>query len=240
MTHTMPAPAGGQQQRQLADLPPPAAWMLMDADRHVGWIATDAIRFRGFADETEASHAAWVAYRALTRRHPELMGQPPVPVDAEPVALARAGDAWAVQAMGRTIGTLVLPDGDDTTVGFEIRVPRPSDEHTMHAAARFAYGTLRKSGVRWALLAPARSRGRVLPQPRPDPDAVSSGEATSDGPRSAMKAAALLACIFLVTVALALVTQDVRTRIPSGAYVLGVLRVACGGAAIATYVMDRT
>ena len=40
---------------------------LLDGDRVVGWITPATIGFTGFATETEAAHAAWVAYRALAR-----------------------------------------------------------------------------------------------------------------------------------------------------------------------------
>ena len=53
-------------------LPPPLDLDLVDAGRAAGWIADNAVGFRGFGDETEAAHAAWVAHRdgcAPTRSH---------------------------------------------------------------------------------------------------------------------------------------------------------------------------
>ena len=64
--------------RQLG-LPPPAQWNLDDADRAVGWTTDRTVGFLGFADQTEAVHAAWVAYRALARRLAREQATRPIP-----------------------------------------------------------------------------------------------------------------------------------------------------------------
>ena len=56
------------------DLPPPPALDLSEMDRPVRWIEDDVVGFRGFADEHEAAHAAWVAHRTLARRLARMTG----------------------------------------------------------------------------------------------------------------------------------------------------------------------
>ena len=70
-------------------LPPPLDLDLVDAGRAAGWIADNAVGFRGFGDETEAAHAAWVAHRTIARRLARTHGTRPVPVDIEPLAIQR-------------------------------------------------------------------------------------------------------------------------------------------------------
>src|SRR5688572_21925667 len=84
---------------------------LMDADHVVGWISGDTIGFRGFGDEPEATHAAWIAHRTLARRFARTHGTSLVPVDIEPLALERgdAGGADVILASNRPIATLVRP-----------------------------------------------------------------------------------------------------------------------------------
>ena len=53
-------------------LPPPFDFDLIDADRSVGWITGETVGFRGFADETEATHAAWIAHRTLAPVKPSV------------------------------------------------------------------------------------------------------------------------------------------------------------------------
>ena len=65
-------------------LPPPLELDLVDAGRAVGWIVDNAVGFRGFGDETEAAHAAWVAHRAIARKLARTHATRPVPVDIEP------------------------------------------------------------------------------------------------------------------------------------------------------------
>lgn len=140
-------------------LPPPQLWLeLSDAGRAVGWAASDVIGFRGFADEVEAAHAAWVAYRTLARRLARRNGARSIPIDTEPLTLRRFADQDAILASGREIGVLVRPgeesrSGPDS-FGFEIRIPSPVGELRLRAKAHFVYRTLRKSGVRWAMWRP--------------------------------------------------------------------------------------
>jgi len=136
--------------------PPPLALDLRHAGRPVGWVRGDAIGFRGFGSNGEATHAAWVAYRALAQRLAKAGGRRPIPVDVERLTLSRRGDGDVVMASGQPIATLLRPgptsrSGD--SFGFEIRIPAPTYESRMRAMAYLAYRTMRKSGVRWALWA---------------------------------------------------------------------------------------
>ena len=136
-------------------LAPPLELDLIDADRAVGWIADDVVGFRGFADEVEAAHAAWVAYRALARRLARTHGTRPVPIDSEPLALQRHGGQEVILASGRPIAVLVRPGVESASgvdsFGFEIRIPPPAGEFRVRVKANLMYRTLRKSGLRWAL-----------------------------------------------------------------------------------------
>ena len=75
------------------DVPPPLDLDLVDAGRTTGWIADNAIGFRGFRDETEAAHAALVAQRSLARRLARTHGARTVPVGIEPLAPSAATNA---------------------------------------------------------------------------------------------------------------------------------------------------
>jgi hypothetical protein len=139
-------------------LPPPAKWDLIDAERRVGWSTDNAVGFRGFADETEAVHAAWVAHRAVSRRLARTHGTRPVPVDTEPLALHRRDGQEVILASGNPIAVLVRPGTDSPTgpdsFGFEILIPSPITDFEMRGLAYLIYRTLRKSGLRWALWRP--------------------------------------------------------------------------------------
>ena len=135
-------------------LPPPAQSKLYDADRAVGWTAGRTVGFLGFADQTEAVHAAWVAYRALARRLAHEQATRPIPIDAEALSSWRQGDRELILAGGRAIAALVRPG--ESPIGprafaFEVDIPQPADELRVRAMAHLMYRTLRKSGVRWAL-----------------------------------------------------------------------------------------
>ena len=113
--------------------PPPFEMDLVDADRVVGWIHGSTIGFRGFADETEATHAAWVAHRTLARRLARTHGMRIVPVDIEPMALSRSNDGETdmILASRRPIASLVRPGSDSRATdsfGFELTVPSPMTE----------------------------------------------------------------------------------------------------------------
>ena len=166
ITQRSPRPASRPAPDHLG-LPPPVALDLTDMNQHVGWVKGDAIGFRGFAGEVEATHAAWVAYRTLARRLARRDGRRPIPIDTEPLTLQRRGDHEVILASGRTVGTLVRPgprspSGPDT-FGFEVRVPAPADEGAMRAKALLMYRTLRRAGIRWGMW----SRGARQAAPRP-------------------------------------------------------------------------
>ena len=142
-------------------LPPPLDLDLVDAGRTTGWIADNAVGFRGLGDETEATHGAWVAHRALARRLARTHRVRPVPVDIEPLALRRVEGKEMILASGRPIATLIRPGSDSRTgdsFGFELRIPTPATELQMRAMAYLIYRTLRKSGVRWTLWRPGARR----------------------------------------------------------------------------------
>jgi len=148
-----------QLMRDMLAHPPPFEMDLVDADRPVGWIVGDTIGFRGFGDETEATHAAWVAHRTLARRLSRTHGTRLVPVDIEPLALARsdAGETDVILASNRPIATLIRPGSHSRTgdsFGFELAVPSPVSEFELRGVAYLLYRALRKSGVRWATWRP--------------------------------------------------------------------------------------
>jgi hypothetical protein len=139
-------------------VPPPVKLDLIDSGRVVGWITGNVVGFRGFGDEVEAAHAAWVAYRTLARRLARRDGRRPPPVDTEPLALQRRGDQEVILVGRKAIGTLVRPGAESPSgpdsFGFEISIPPPADELRVRGMAHLIYRTLRKSGVRWALWRP--------------------------------------------------------------------------------------
>lgn len=139
-------------------LPPPLDLDLIDVGRTTGWIADNAIGFRGFGDETEAAHAAWIAHRTIARRLARTHGMRPVPVDIEPLAIQRIDGKEMILASGRPIAALVRPGADSrsgvSSFGFELLIPTPITELDGRAMAYLVYRTLRKSGVRWAMWLP--------------------------------------------------------------------------------------
>lgn len=139
--------------------PPPFAMDLVDADRAVGWIGANVIGFRGFGDETEATHAAWIAHRTLARRIARTHGMRLVPIDIEPLAIKPGDDDKndVILASNRPIATLLRPANESrvaNSFGFELSVPSPMSELELRGVAYLIYRTLRKSGVRWALWRP--------------------------------------------------------------------------------------
>ena len=139
-------------------LPPPLDLDLVDAGRAAGWIADNAVGFRGFGDETEAAHAAWVAHRTIARRLARTHATRPVPVDIEPLAIHRIEGSEMILASGRPIAALVRPGPDSRSgvdsFGFELMIPTPTTELETRAIAYLVYRTLRKSGIRWAMWRP--------------------------------------------------------------------------------------
>jgi len=139
-------------------LPPPREFDLIDANRAVGWVAGETVGFRGFADETEATHAAWIAHRTLARRLARTHGTRPVPIDIEPLALERVEGKEMIVASGEPIASLVRRHAGSRSgvesFGFELTIPSPTTELEVRAIALLIYRTLRKSGVRWSLWRP--------------------------------------------------------------------------------------
>jgi hypothetical protein len=119
--------------------------------RAVGWIRGQVVGFRGFANETEAAQAAWVAHRALARRAERRHGGPPAPLEMEPLAIARDAERETILAGDQPIATLVRPSADGPeSFGFEIQVPVVSDELAIRSKAHLLYRRLRNSGLPWA------------------------------------------------------------------------------------------
>lgn len=152
---------------------------LLDGERVVGWLRPDAIGFTGFATETEAAHAAWVAYRALSRRLARRDGRRPMPIDTEPLRLVQESDGRSIVGSRDRIAKLIEPSATDARengFGFELRLDAPMDEVTVRAKAHHIYGTLRRSGIRWAMWtpvpAPARARAAAVVTERPDAELI--------------------------------------------------------------------
>ena len=144
------------------DLPPPLDLDLVDAGQTTGWIADNGVGFRGFGDETETAHAAWVAHRTLARRLARTQGGRPVPVDVEPLTIQRVEGKEMILASGRPIAALVRPGPESRSgvdsFGFEVLIPTLVAELEARAMAHLMYRTLRKSGIRWALWRPDAPR----------------------------------------------------------------------------------
>lgn len=148
-----------RQRDQTLAQPPPFDMDLVDADHVVGWISGNVIGFRGFGDETEAIHAAWIAHRTLARRIARTHGMRLVPIDTEPLALERSDDGVTdvILASNRPIATLVRPSSGiraRDSFGFELALPSSMSDFELRGVAYLIYRTLRKSGVRWALWRP--------------------------------------------------------------------------------------
>jgi hypothetical protein len=251
----------------LHDLPPPTdiatalatapSHTLQDGDRVVGWTDGHAIGFLGFANEHEASGAAWIAYRAITRRLALYSGERPIPIDVEPLALARVGEHEMILASGVPIArlrrphdTAWLPGGD---FGFEIELGPAVSEVRIQSLGHLAYRALRRSGARWQLwdivrqspdpvtprepVAPAipeRAPQPVEPAAAPPPRIVPPADDTPDAMNIIWRAlviSAVLVLGFIVTVGLW------AAGVVSGASVL--LAIAVAGAAAVGYMAWR-
>ena len=143
--------------------PPPRVFDLdlFDGDRLVGWLSHDVVGFRGYADEREAMHSSWVAFRTLQRRLAQSTGTRPPPIDHEQLSL-KSDDT--IHASGRPIATLVR-SGDERSgesFGFELRFPHSLDEVAARAKALLIYRTLRRAGVRWSMWRPLAAPVPVL------------------------------------------------------------------------------
>ena len=156
-------------------LPPPIERDLVDADRVTGWIVGNAVGFRGFAGEGEATHAAWVAHRALARRLARTHRGRPVPVDIEPLAVQKVEGRELILASGKPIAELIPPGSESRTgasFGFELSIPTPTSELEARALAYLMYRTLRKSGIRWAMWRPEPARVSQASAPQEGVDTV--------------------------------------------------------------------
>lgn len=153
-----------------SDLPPPfvpdtPTHTLYDGDHVVGWTDDHHLGFTGFASAPEAAAAAWVAHRAVARRMAMDRGDRPIPVDIEPLSLARGAAHDLILAAGRPIARLVqpgdVPPAPDASFGFELELDPALSEVRIHTLSHLAYRALRRSGIRWALW--DRARRRVTP-----------------------------------------------------------------------------
>ncbi len=210
-------------------LPPPGALELIDGDRVVGWVKNNRVGFLGFGSADEAAHAAWVAYRTMSRRLARRTGARPVPIDVEPLAIHRSGDLEMIAASGREFARLVRfapEDGEGSpNVGFEITVPSVQAELDVRAKAYAMYRTIRKSGIAWEMWR------RIPAAPRERPQAA-TGERPRDEAPSALGFASksLLAGFVIVFAIVLLLTMPTTVLVPL-ALVLGTGFVA-GGALI--------
>src|SRR5687768_9044193 len=189
-------------------LPPPSVTEdLMDRERTVGWITDRAFGFHGFANESEAAGAAWVAHRAVARALARRAGERQIPIDVEPLSLARFGDREVIVASNREVATLVRPGHQGRTgidsFGFELELPAPVDELTIRSMAYVAYRSLRRSGVRWAMWMPERVRTR--------PAATVNVPTTRGAPSTAIFVGRFLLAGTGIAAAMALVASASRT-----------------------------
>lgn len=214
-------------------LPPPGAFDLVDGDRVVGWVEGSTFGFGGFGGVTEAAHAAWVAHRTLSRLLARRHGRRSVPIDVEPLSLARDGDRVVVQASGRPVAEIVPPqdsNGGDGSYGFAITVDGDLDELAMRSLAYRVYRTLRKSGVRWTLWS-----GPATWQPHPSMRRYVAVRDTSRRERTtAPSASRFVAGFIMVGLIIALAIAAVTTGSGRGVlWASALLVVALIGMAIA-------
>lgn len=184
--------------------PPPADGFyldLMDGERVVGWIAPDTIGFRGFADDVEAAHAAWVAYRALSRHIAKRDGGAMLPIDAPPLQILDRPNERLVIADNRPIARLIDPSRDvesgEPSHAFELRLDGRRDELTVRSKAHLVYRALRRAGVRWAMWRPARPPAVVGP-PRAEEQPAADMRVEAPFP---IWAAAVSAVLLIVAIA---------------------------------------
>lgn len=171
----------------LQSLPPPLA--LRDADRVVGWIEGDTVRFGGFGSKEDAAQAAVIAHEALVRRLARAGRETPSATNAHLGILPRGVDRPNPALDDRPVARVRRSHTDDVasrgTIAYElaIRVPAPAGEIRMRAMAYVMYRAICNSGIAWPLLHPDR---RVTPVPLwsrarssapPVPTAATTGEA---------------------------------------------------------------
>ena len=146
--------------------PLPPLLELHDADRLVGWIDGDVVRFRGFGSERSAAHAAAVAHDAMRRRLARGNRATASETEADLGTIRRATDRANATANGRPVASVLRPfldriDGNGAgDFAFEVRVPPPIDELRMRGMAYVMYRALRSSGIAWPLLHPVAAPER--------------------------------------------------------------------------------
>jgi hypothetical protein len=125
---------------------------LLDATGPLGWIAGNRLGFTGFADEAEASAAAWIAHVALERRRAKRELGPAPRAERAALCLARAGKEEWIEASGRRLALLVRPDASEPQTlakeatnrsagwyGLEIVFPEDTSALTMGSSAHVIY-----------------------------------------------------------------------------------------------------
>jgi hypothetical protein len=207
------------------DLPPPSQLDLLDMGRVVGWIDGSRVGFLGFADEREVASAAWLAYRTMSRRLARRLRIRPIPVDTEPLALAKHGNREVILASGRPIATLLRPGRDSRSgphaFGFTVNLPPPADELTVRSMAYSIYRTLRKSGLPWALWArdtssltaesPSPAKEAIMSRPRGYGAAVRAPQ-----PVITVATASVMATLALFTMIALFVAAPSAVTVPIG------------------------
>src|SRR5687768_8296598 len=207
------------------DLPPPSQFDLHDVERVVGWIDGSRVGFLGFADEREVASAAWLAYRTISRRLARRLRIRPIPVDTEPLALAKHGNREVILASGRPIATLLRPGSDSRSgphaFGFTVNLPPPADELTVRSMAYSIYRTLRKSGLPWALWArdtssltaesPSPAKEAIMSRPRGYGAAVRAPQ-----PAITVATASVMATLALFTMIALFVAAPSAVTVPIG------------------------
>jgi hypothetical protein len=203
------------------DLPPPSQLDLLDGGRAVGWIDGNRVGFLGFADEHEVAGAAWLTYRTISRQLARRLRIRPIPIDTEPLALAKHGNREVILASGRPIATLLRPGSHSRSgrhaFGFIVNLPPPADELTVRSMAYSIYRALRKSGLPWALWArntnsiaaesPSPAKEAIMSRPRGYPAAVTAPQPViTVATASVMATLALFTLIALFAVAPSAVT----------------------------------
>ena len=136
-------------------LPPPLE--LRAADRLVGWIHGDVVRFHGFDSRRGAARAAVVAHRAMIRRLARGSRDTASSTETNLDFVRRKTDHANATANGHPAASVLQTsaggiNGSDTgEFAFEIRVPPPVDELRMRGFAYVMYRALHSSGVAWPL-----------------------------------------------------------------------------------------
>ncbi|HKN68258.1 MAG TPA: hypothetical protein VJW73_18360 [Gemmatimonadaceae bacterium] len=155
-------------------LPPPRR-QLLHRERPIGWLEGHTLGFFGFADARDALHAAWVAYRTVSRKVARVAGTRPTPIDIEPLGIERRNGREVITASGRPFAQLVRPGPESMSgldwFGFSIEVPPVVNQRALPDIMRAASHALLKSGLAWSMV---RSRSRQLAYTREHAGPLSS------------------------------------------------------------------